>query len=87
MKFKKSKPLSQTEPELKKNEKSTFFGKRKSRMPLSPKEIMLLQEEKLRIRSERLKKLKQGIGKFFTIFFILAVIFSMIAVPLIIVFG
>ena len=86
MKFKKSKPQSEVQPEVA-DKKATFFGKSKSPVVLSPKEQKLLADEKQRKRTERAKNIKKGIGQFFTILFVIAVIFSMIVVPLLIVFG
>ena len=67
---------------------SYFLNKKdKPKQLLSEKELRLQTEEKKRNRHEFFVNIKKGIGKFFTILFILAVIFSMIVVPLLIVFG
>lgn len=87
MKFKKSKPQSEIQPEVVDKKEATFFGKSKTSVVLSPKEQKLLKDEKQRKRIERVGNLKKGIGQFFTILFVIAVIFSMIVVPLLIVFG
>lgn len=54
---------------------------------MTNKELRMQAEERTRRKSERIAKIMKGIGKFFTILFIMSVIVSMVLVPLLIVFG
>ncbi|MCC7304385.1 hypothetical protein IT418_03175 [bacterium] len=89
MKFKKSKT-----PEMELNEdKGTslmkFFKKNQGhkKFEVTKKELRIQAEEKARRTKELSLKIRHGIGKFFVILFIGCVIFSMILIPLLIVFG
>ncbi len=61
-----------------------FQGKK---IELTAKQIRLLNEEKIRKKAALKVKIIKGIGQFFTVLFILAVIFSMVLVPLLVIFN
>lgn len=88
MKSQKSKALeTQVVPDVGTPLSEIFQNNRKKKPELTKKELRLLSEEKVRKRVALFAKIKKGIGKFFTILFIVAVIVSMVLVPLLIVFG
>lgn len=88
MKFEKSKPNEVVDGFAKITVLTRLFGNKKQTIDkLSAQKLHLLEESKKKRRTEFLIRVKKGIGQFFTVLFVLAVIFSMIVVPLLIVFG
>jgi len=87
MKSEKSKPFTDEIVENRRNPAFDFFRKKKHLEKLSPLKERQMIEEKQKRRLQSKQMIKRIIGKFFTILFVIAVIFSMIVVPLLIVFG
>lgn len=87
MNSQKSKPLEEKIEEKQKMPVfKVLFWKRPEVKMLPFKERQLIEEKQKR-RAAVWSKIKRYIGQFFTILFVLAVIFSMIVVPLLLVFG
>lgn len=88
MKFEKSKPNEIQDGFAKVVGFPGYFVKKKPVLDkLSAQKLRLLAEAKKKLRMEFWIRVKKGIGQFFIVLFVLAVIFSMIVVPLLIVFG
>ncbi|PIY17623.1 hypothetical protein CO112_00155 [Candidatus Dojkabacteria bacterium CG_4_9_14_3_um_filter_150_Dojkabacteria_WS6_41_13] len=87
MKSEKSKPFTDEIVENRRTPAFGFFRKKKQIEKLSPFKERQLIEEKQKRRAARKQRIKRIIGQFFTILFVVAVIFSMIVVPLLLVFG
>jgi hypothetical protein len=88
MKFEKSKPSEGSDGIAKITTLPKFFIEKQPQLDkLSAQKLRLLAEAKMKKRIAFWAQIKKGIGQFFTILFVLAVIFSMIVVPLLIVFG
>jgi len=88
MKFEKSKPLADQTDEQPAKKIFSFMTKRQQHdEKLSSQKLRLLEENRRKARVLRWQRVRKGIGQFFTVLFVVAVIFSMIVVPLLIVFG
>lgn len=85
MKSKKSKVL-EPQPQLSQLAGDKKMHKEKE-FHMSQRELLLLQEQKAKKREAMILSIKKKTGQFFMLLFALAVIFSMIALPLLIVFS
>ena len=84
MKSEKSKKIEEVPSNTPRLSLQSIFGKK----PIV-EEKLDKKDKKVKIvtTKERVGKILGAVGKFFVVFFILVVIFSMIAIPLLVVFG